>query len=58
MIEGGHAWRGQAQGINLDKVLGPDPVAEHKLFGHKLFGLEPCTITALGRKEGLLLSHN
>ena len=35
MIEGGHAWRGQAQGTYLDKVLRP----------------EPWRITALGRKR-------
>ena len=37
---------------NLVKVLGPDPVAEDKLFG-----LEPWTITALGREGGPLLGH-
>ena len=51
-IEGGHAWRGQAQGIYLDKSQGPDPIAEDILFG-----LEPWRIIALGLKAGPLLSN-
>ena len=52
LIEGGHAWRGQAKGIDLNMVQGPDPIAEDKISG-----LSPGGSLHLDERREVLLSH-
>ena len=57
-IEGGHAWRGQAQGIYLDKSQGPDPIAEDILFGRLKAGPLLSNTTGMEQTEGLTLAND